>query len=473
MEKIINKETCKEFYQKIDHSLFASIHSSRGEAVASLLNSNNLDEKTINEFIEKASSYLNEDKGNLTLKIVGRSDLINKFSKQNNEIDLLEVKKVVRDGNFEVIFIPETGLLRATKEAAPTKKAGKTKILIVDDSKTIVNLLTKIFKSESSFEVVATAEKPSLVEDLIKKHKPDVITLDIHMPEMNGVELLKTVIAPKYNIPTIMVTSISIEEGPMVLDALENGAFDYIQKPELSELAEVAPILVEKVKEASKVNVKKEGTKTGYRICKSAGLCETDSLVVIGSSTGGTNALKEILTAMPKEIPPVLIVQHIPAVFSKAFADRINTLCPFLVKEATDGEVVAKNTVYVAPGGQQMKVLKKGAELYIQITDDAPVNRFKPSVDYLFDSVVSITSKKHVVGVILTGMGKDGAKGLKKLRDAGALTIAQNEESSVVFGMPREAIALGAAVDITHKDDIAARISEYSHPDFKTQGKAG
>ncbi|OUR97463.1 hypothetical protein A9Q84_08910 [Halobacteriovorax marinus] len=339
------------------------------------------------------------------------------------------------------------------------KKSGEVKVLIVDDSKTIRSLLTKVLSSSSRINVVATAEKPSEVAALIEKFRPDVITLDIHMPEMNGVELLK-LIQPKYNLPTIMITSVSLEEGPLVLEALESGAFDYIQKPSMEELSEVAPILIEKVLEASKFECAKSiGTKS---VSRSSHNFNEDCMVVIGSSTGGTNALKDILCGLPRVIPPILIVQHIPAVFSKAFAERLDGLCPFSVKEAEHGEEVCANTVYIAPGGQQMKIFVKGSKKFIEINDDKPVNRFKPSVDYMFKSIEALTSKESIIGVILTGMGRDGASGITNLKKLGALTIAQNEESCVVFGMPREAIAMGGATEVVHKDQIAEKMVELS-----------
>jgi two-component system chemotaxis response regulator CheB len=476
MNEIITKDIYTEYFEKVEGGLFISLHGEEGEAVALVVNSNQINEDVISNFIFKAQEYLKAGHPSFTLKMIGEVNTLNDVEKILSKYEFSEKKLVERKYPFEVIFNPSNGKLRASKdEIKPLveviDKNEKTKILIVDDSKTIVNLLTRVFSSVDSFEVVATAERPSLVEDLIKKHKPDVITLDIHMPEMNGVDLLKKVISPKYKIPTIMVTSISMEEGPMVLDALENGAFDYIQKPELSELSQVAPMLIEKVKEAAILKDKKKIVKTKVKSAKNIDACNTESMIVIGSSTGGTNALKDILVNMPKEIPPILIVQHIPAVFSKAFADRINTLCPFTVKEAVNDEQVNKNTVYIAPGGTQMKIVQRRKDLFIEINDDEPVNRFKPSVDYLFNSVVNLSSDIHTVAALLTGMGKDGAQGLKKLRDAGALTIAQNEESCIVFGMPREAIALGAAVDIVHLDDIATRLSEFSHKETKQQTK--
>ncbi len=465
---IYDGKSGSEIYLKLSNQAFIVALCKTGESVAILIDSTNRHE--IKNFIQQATLQLKEVS---SFKVIGPSLLINGASTILENASNKSVKKVERDGNYELIYFPVSGKLRVTKQAQKVSKLASTlkevKVLIVDDSKTIRNLLKKVFQSAEGINVVATAEKPSEVEALINEHKPDVITLDIHMPEMTGVDLLK-IIGPKYNIPTIMVTSISIEEGPLVLEALENGAFDYVQKPDISKLNDVAKELVNKVKAAAQ-------TKNSYGQLNKLGTnpvkeFNKDSMVVIGSSTGGTNALKDILTKFPSEIPPVLIVQHIPPVFSKAFADRMNSLCPFLVKEAEDGEQIKDNTVYVAPGGRQMKPIQKGGLYYIEINDDAPVNRFKPSVDYMFSHVKEFIKRKHIVSVILTGMGKDGASEMLRLKEAGALTIAQNEESCVVFGMPREAIRIGAAHSVEHKDDIAAKISEFTWPEMLEKQKA-
>jgi two-component system chemotaxis response regulator CheB len=461
MIKLISAKDGKQLYYKLNNQAFVVGLNSNGNAVASILDASSRHQ--LKNFIQVAQDTFQED--NLTYKVIGPSSALNALVAVLSNFSNDEVKKVPREGTFEVMFFPEDGKLRVTKseeKPAPVENIKRDiKVLIVDDSKTIRNLLNKVFTKAEGIEVCGMAEKPSDVEELIKKHKPDVLTLDIHMPEMTGVELLK-IIGPKYNIPTIMVTSISMEEGPLVLEALELGAFDYIQKPEVSELPVVAPILVEKVKEAalSKKSAS-QINKLGARPVSSMNL---DSLVVIGSSTGGTNALKDILTKLPKQVPPILIVQHIPPVFSKAFADRMNGLCPFTVKEAEDGEVVASNKVLIAPGGKQMKVVNEGGTFKVNITDDAPVNRFKPSVDYLFQSTVPLIKRKHVVSVILTGMGKDGAKEMLNLKNAGAYTIGQDEESCVVYGMPKEAARIGAVMHAEHKDDIASKMAELSWP---------
>lgn len=344
-----------------------------------------------------------------------------------------------------------------SKSIASSERAvlSKKKVLIVDDSKTIRQILTKIISEDPMLEVIAQTENPLDVEDLILKHKPDVITLDIHMPQMDGVTLLKKINA-RFSIPCVMISSISKEEGTQVLDALEAGAIDYIQKPQMSDLREVSIQIQERIKTAAQVKVKKRSKNITKSIISNS-LLDKQNLIVIGSSTGGTEALKEILQSLPKEIPPILIVQHIPPVFSAAFAKRLNDLCPFEVKEAEHGDEIKPNRVIIAQGAKQMGIKALKDKLIISVNDDPPMNRHKPSVDYLFSSASNLGSKK-IVAVILTGMGADGAKMMKKLRDQGVRTIAQDKETCVVFGMPREAIEMNAAEFILPLEKIGNKI---------------
>lgn len=351
---------------------------------------------------------------------------------------------------------------------APVVQA-KKKVLIVDDSKTIRQLLVKILSEDPGLQVVAEAEGPLEVEKLIEKHRPDVITLDIHMPDMDGVTLLKK-IQPKYKIPTVMISSISKEEGRQVLDALEAGAIDYIQKPSMNDLREVASQIRDRIKTAAHAKIRSRKTVTRKSTTSLA--VDKNSLIVIGSSTGGTEAVRDVLQCLPNEIPPILIVQHIPPVFSAAFANRLNDLFPFEVKEAANGDEVLPNRVLIAPGGKQMGVKALKDKLVIVINDDAPVNRHKPSVDYMYQSVAQLGSKK-VVAAILTGMGADGAREMKKLRDMGIKTIAQDKDSCVVFGMPQAAIQQGAVDHILPLDQIGHKLMELCSQFDKTTKKAG
>ncbi|MES2855952.1 MAG: chemotaxis-specific protein-glutamate methyltransferase CheB [Bdellovibrionota bacterium] len=361
----------------------------------------------------------------------------------------------------------------AATTAAPVQR--KRKVLIVDDSQTVQRLLAALINKDPNLEVVGTITDPREVDQAIQNLKPDVMTLDMNMPHKDGCQVLEEVM-PKYAIPTVMITALAKEEGSQVLRALELGAVDYIQKPSMGEISSMQAIITEKIHTASLVRIKRAKPKSVWQ--PKAGLKKTlatsaySRLIAIGSSTGGTEALKDILSELPAAIPPIVIVQHIPANFSKALADRLNAICPFEVKEAEDGDVVMAGRVLIAPGGMQMDLVRSGGDLKVRILDTEPVNRHKPSVDVLFDSVAKEFGPS-AIGVILTGMGNDGAKGLLKMRNVGSQTIAQDEESCVVFGMPREAIALGAAQYIEPLNAIARQIVKLyeSKPETKKQQK--
>lgn len=452
--------------------VFISFHHSSQNCAAFYVKRNEVDAQAFEKIMAFVADYFNSDFSKVEVKIIAQARTLEVAAAFFELKRFQLVKKIEKPGQVEVCFLPEINKVRVsigpvapTATVAPAVRSiakaqpTKFKVLVVDDSKTIRTILAKIFSSDPMFEVCAMAEKPSEVDGLIQKHKPDVITLDIHMPEMDGVTLLKTVIAPKYSIPTVMISSISMAEGPLVLDALENGAVDYIQKPEMSEIEKVTPFILEKVRTAAMANLSKKTYTRERRVSvKTNEVCNMDSLIVLGSSTGGTEAIRDILTALPNQIPPMLIVQHIPAVFSLAFAKRMNDLCPFEVKEAENGDEVRANRVLIAPGGTQMKMVHKSGKTYVEINDDGPVNRFKPSVDYMFLTVAK-SLYTHTVAVILTGMGKDGAKGMLELRNLGVRTIAQDEETSVVFGMPKEAIHIGAAEFVEPLGNIAERIT--------------
>lgn len=339
----------------------------------------------------------------------------------------------------------------------PKLRTEKIRVLIVDDSKTIRQMLKSILSRDPRLEVVGEAEKPSQVEPLIHEKRPDVMTLDINMPEMTGVELLK-ILLPKTFVPTVMISALGLHEGVEVMMALEYGAVDYIQKPAAGEIATAAPLIIEKIVEAA--NVRRHTAQAHEVKARSKVIARLGSsfggarLLAVGASTGGTEAIKKVFTSFTKDVPPIVVVQHIPPYFSMAFANRLNELCEFEVREAKDGDELHPGLALVAPGGLHMEVVTRGASMYARVFDAEPVNRFKPSVDVLFRSVAKELGSK-AAGVLLTGMGNDGAKGLLEMRHSGAHTIAQDEESCVVFGMPRAAIELGAACDIKALDDIA------------------
>lgn len=398
-------------------------------------------------------SSINRDDTSIAQKALqlGALDYVEKPSLEN----IAQASNEIRAKLKMAMSMVKSNIPIVTTSTSPTSTA-KKKVLIVDDSKTIRQLLSKILSEDPMLQVVAEAEGPLEVEKLIEKHRPDVITLDIHMPDMDGVTLLKK-IQPKYKIPTVMISSISKEEGRQVLDALEAGAIDYIQKPSMSDLREVASQIRDRIKTAADAKVRSRSAVS--RRTSASPLVDKNSLIVIGSSTGGTEAVREVLQNLPNEIPPILIVQHIPPVFSAAFANRLNDMFPFEVKEAANGDEVLPNRVLIAPGGKQMGVKPDKDKLIVVINDDAPVNRHKPSVDYMYQTVGQLGSKK-VVSVILTGMGADGAREMKKLRDMGIKTIAQDKDSCVVFGMPQAAIQLGGVDHVLPLDHIGSKIIE-------------
>ena len=383
-------------------------------------------------------------------------------------------KTKIQEGLTEIHFWPKinkASLLQNNEINIPENKPEKTfldanqkiKVMIVDDSITIQTLLKKLLSEDPLIEVVATIGNPLECEEALRIYKPDVLTLDIHMPKMDGITLLKK-IHPQHAIPVLIVSSLNPDQGDYILNALENGAFDYIKKPELSETVELGAILREKIKAAfsSKRKLNTVVNSESKLIHKKNFSLDLNYTIAIGASTGGTEALREFLLGLPEKIPPILIVQHIPPVFSNAFAKRLDSLCPFLVKEAEDGDLVEANKVLIAPGGFQMRLIKAEKNprvLTVRIEDTAPVNRHKPSVDALFFSLAQLELEK-TIGIIMTGMGADGAKGLLSLRQKGARTIAQNEESCIVFGMPREAIELGAAEFVCDLKDISQTLME-------------
>jgi len=359
-------------------------------------------------------------------------------------------------GRKVLFHVPSGRLQVALLSGTPKVPSRPRKVLIVDDSRTIRELLQRVLKEDPELQIIGVAGDAREAEAMVRAHRPDVITLDIHMPHMTGVEWLERLL-PEHSIPVVMISSLQLQEGNEVFRALELGAVDYIQKPTLGELPTVGPLIREKVKEAAGAKVLRRSSSPQKPRRGFAGELDLRKVLAIGASTGGTEALKEVLQALPEKIPPTVIVQHIPPVFSKAFAERLNSLCPFEVKEAEDGDELKPCRVLIAPGGRQMKVQRSPQGLCVRITDDAPMSRHKPSVDYLFHSIASVVGKNSV-GVILTGMGSDGAQGLLAMKKQGARTIAQDEDSCVVYGMPRVAYEIGAAESVCPLPQIAEQI---------------
>lgn len=337
------------------------------------------------------------------------------------------------------------------------------RVLVVDDSALVRQLLTEILSADRDIEVVGSAADPYIARDKIKQLKPDVLTLDVEMPRMDGLKFLENLMR-LHPMPVVMVSTLTEKGADVTMAALELGAIDFVTKPKLDVergLRDYGAELVEKVKAASRARVASArrheapsnpaAIPTVYRT--------TDRLIALGASTGGTEALRYVLTQFPPNAPAVVIAQHIPGGFSRAFAQRLDRETPLTVYEASDGQPITPGHAYVAPGGFHLRVERSGARWFCRIGSDDPVNRHRPSVDVLFNSVAQAAGKNAVAG-ILTGMGDDGARGMLALRDAGAYTLAQDEASSVVWGMPGSAVKMGAVMDIAPLDLVASRLLE-------------
>jgi len=335
------------------------------------------------------------------------------------------------------------------------------KVLIVDDSAVVRNIFTKELSYDPEIEVVGTAPDPYVARDRIVKLKPDVITLDIEMPRMDGLTFLRKLMK-HYPIPTIVVSSLTAKGGDLALEALNEGAVEVMCKPGAAyTVGDMALTLTEKIKAAARVDLKNTisiNSATDTTSHKKLSLSKTTNKVVaIGASTGGTQAIQSILTEMPVNAPGIVIVQHMPERFTKSFADRLDTICDIQVKEAEDSDRVIPGRAIIAPGNMHMLLKRSGANYYVQVKNGPLVKRQRPAVEVLFNSVAKYAGN-NAIGVILTGMGSDGCSGLLKMKESGAETLAQDEKSSVVFGMPCEAIKLGAANKVVSLNDMPREI---------------
>ncbi|MEG3115943.1 chemotaxis response regulator protein-glutamate methylesterase [Salinicola sp. 4072] len=343
----------------------------------------------------------------------------------------------------------------------------KIKVLCVDDSALIRDLMTKIIDAQPDMTVVATAPDPLVARDLIKKHNPDVLTLDVEMPRMDGLDFLERLMRLR-PMPVLMVSSLTQRGSEITLRALELGAVDFVAKPEVGirdGMLEYAGMIAEKIRAAAQARPSRQGAlakPAAPREVLKAPMLSSEKIIIIGASTGGTEAIRQVIEPLPANSPAVLITQHMPGGFTRSFAERLDRLCRVTVKEAEDRERVLPGHVYIAPGDWHMRLTRSGANYVIALDDGPPVNRHRPSVDVLFQSA-AICAGRNALGVILTGMGRDGAAGLLKMREAGAHTVAQDEASCVVFGMPKEAIALGGATDVIALNDIAGHLVQQMH----------
>jgi two-component system, chemotaxis family, protein-glutamate methylesterase/glutaminase len=335
------------------------------------------------------------------------------------------------------------------------------KVLVVDDSALIRSLMTEIINSHHDMEVVATAPDPLVARELIKLHNPDVLTLDVEMPKMDGLEFLEKLMRLRPT-PVVMVSSLTEKGSEITMRALELGAVDFVAKPKMSittGMREYSDEIADKIRVASRAKIQtKTLSSTSIALPKIGNrLISSEKLIIVGASTGGTEAIKAFLLNMPSDCPGIVITQHMPAGFTKSFANRLDSLCKITVKEAQGGERILPGHAFIAPGDKHLKVIRSGANYMTELDDSPPINRHKPSVDVLFDSA-AINAGKNSIGVILTGMGKDGAAGMNRMREAGAYNFAQDEASCVVFGMPKEAIAYGGVHEVLPLKEMTAAV---------------
>ncbi len=338
--------------------------------------------------------------------------------------------------------------------------ANAIRVLVVDDSAVVRQIFQRELSSCPDLEVVGTAPDPFVARDMIVALSPDVVVLDVEMPRMDGVTFLRKLM--RYHpLPVIVVSSLTEAGSELALAALAAGAVEVMCKPGAAyTVGDMVADLVEQIKAASRVDMKKRVLDAPQVTRLSLALARTTQQVLaIGASTGGTVAIEEILVALPANAPGTVITQHMPALFTKSFADRLNGLCAVEVREACDGDSVVSGVVLIAPGDHHLLLRRSGARYYVNVKTGPLVNRHRPSVDVMFRSVAQ-TAGKNAVGVILTGMGADGAKGMLEMKNAGAVNIAQDEQSCIVFGMPKVAIEQGGVDEILPLNQIARRVLE-------------
>jgi len=343
----------------------------------------------------------------------------------------------------------------------------KIRVLVVDDSALVREILTHGLSLDENIEVVGAASDPYKARDMILNLKPDVLTLDVEMPRMDGLEFLRKLM-PQYPLPILMVSSLTASGSKVTLDALDSGAIDFVLKPAnnlTTGLNGMMEELREKIKVAAQVDVSKWKKDDSAHPIESSIKVQslsktTDKIIAIGASTGGTEAIRQFLMAMPTNSPGTVIVQHMPAGFTKMFAERLNSLCAMEVKQADSGDRVSAGQVLIAPGDYHMQLIRSGGKYRVMCRSGGKVCGHRPSVDVLFRSVAKYAGA-NAIGIMLTGMGADGADAMVKLRKAGARTVAQDEATSIVFGMPNEAYKRGGAENLSALDQIPLVVKEY------------
>lgn len=341
----------------------------------------------------------------------------------------------------------------------------RIKVLVVDDSAVMRGIISKVVNAQLDMTVVGLANDPLVALERLRVAEPDVITLDVEMPRMNGLEFLACLMRDR-PIPVVMVSSLTARGADVTLRALELGAVDFIAKPQLSDdeaLASYAEEVAEKLRTAAAARVTRSHARPGATRPAAAGPMNADKVVVIGASTGGVEALREVLAQLPANMPPLLVAQHMPPGFTRSFAQRLDALCEISVGEGEDGEPLRTGRAYIAPGGRHMLVAAKAGRPVVRLSDAPPVNRHRPSVDTLFRSAAAVAGAR-CIGVMLSGMGSDGAEAMLELRRLGAYNIAQDEASCVVFGMPKQAISARAVHEVLPAGEICRRLVELCRP---------
>ena len=347
----------------------------------------------------------------------------------------------------------------------------KIRVIVVDDSALVRSLLSEIINRQRDMECIGTANDPLVAREMIRELDPDVITLDVEMPRMDGIDFLGRLMRLRPT-PVVMISTLTERGAEVTMKALELGAVDFVAKPRVglaSGLNDLAAQIVDKIRVAAVAQVRRAPARDAAPAAGSAGSAavahaapaagllgrlSTEKLICIGASTGGTEAIKEVLVQMPADSPAIVITQHMPPGFTTSFAARLNGLCQITVKEAVNGERILPGHAYIAPGGTQFHVARSGANYVAVVDDGPPVNRHKPSVEVLFKSAAAVVGR-NAFGIMLTGMGNDGAVAMREMKDAGSYNYVQDEATCIVFGMPREAIAHGAVDEVLPLGQIA------------------